>query len=110
MTEAMPFLQRCDITFLRPPPITAVGFRHYEPFRHHEPFHRRDAFVGQYSFRRHCPFLTVPVHHSKNKGLFPGLINNLNKLNNNTYKGSYHKAGDIAVSQQQLCNANSHQQ
>ena len=21
MTEAMPFLQKCDITFLRPPPI-----------------------------------------------------------------------------------------
>ena len=23
MTEAMPFLQKCDITFLRPPPIMA---------------------------------------------------------------------------------------
>ncbi len=22
MTEAMPFLQKCDITFLRPPPIS----------------------------------------------------------------------------------------
>lgn len=26
MTEAMPFLQKYDITFLRPPPITPGGF------------------------------------------------------------------------------------
>ncbi len=26
MTEAMPFLQKYDITFLRPPPITDGGF------------------------------------------------------------------------------------
>ena len=26
MTEAMPFLQKCDITFLRPPPILPGGF------------------------------------------------------------------------------------
>ena len=26
MTEAMPFLQKYDITFLRPPPIAARGF------------------------------------------------------------------------------------
>ena len=26
MTEAMPFLQKYDITFLRPPTITAEGF------------------------------------------------------------------------------------
>ena len=26
MTEAMPFLQKCDITFLRPPPIVRRGF------------------------------------------------------------------------------------
>lgn len=26
MTEAMPFLQKCDITFLRPPPIAGGLF------------------------------------------------------------------------------------
>ena len=26
MTEAMPFLQKYDITFLRPPTITSAGF------------------------------------------------------------------------------------
>ena len=28
MTEAMPFLQKYDITFLRPPTIRAGGFPH----------------------------------------------------------------------------------
>lgn len=26
MTEAMPFLRKCDITFLRPPPFRPGGF------------------------------------------------------------------------------------
>ena len=29
MTEAMPFLQKCDITFLRPPPIRHGSFFFY---------------------------------------------------------------------------------
>lgn len=30
MTEAMPFLQKYDITFLRPPTISSGGFLHLQ--------------------------------------------------------------------------------
>ena len=71
MTEAMPFLQKYDITFLRPPTIPAGSFFAHSSQTVHEAVHRRrvdvaadDAVAVDEQLREHSVRRALVVRHA----------------------------------------------